>query len=129
LEIFAKYTNVKIVAVYGGTDIRRQITDIKRGVSIIVATPGRLMDLIDRKAVSLSEVNYVVLDEADEMLNMGFKEDIDSILETTPDYKNVWLFSATMPAEVARIAKNYMDNPLEVSIGHKNQSNENIDHI
>jgi ATP-dependent RNA helicase DeaD len=79
--------------------------------------------------VSLSEVNYVVLDEADEMLNMGFKEDIDSILETTPDYKNVWLFSATMPAEVARIAKNYMDNPLEVSIGHKNQSNENIDHI
>ena len=129
LEIFAKYLNVKVVAVYGGTDIRRQITDIKKGVSIVVATPGRLMDLIDRKAVSLSEVNYVVLDEADEMLNMGFKEDIDSILETTPDYKNVWLFSATMPAEVARIAKNYMDNPLEVSIGHKNQSNENIDHI
>jgi ATP-dependent RNA helicase DeaD len=128
LEIFAKYLNVKIVAVYGGTDIRRQMTEIKKGVSIIVATPGRLMDLINRKAVSLSEVEYVVLDEADEMLNMGFKEDIDAILETTPDYKNVWLFSATMPAEVARISKNYMDNPLEVSIGHKNQSNENIDH-
>jgi ATP-dependent RNA helicase DeaD len=129
LEVFSKYLDIKIVSVYGGTDIRRQITDIKKGVSIIVATPGRLMDLINRKVVSLSEVEYVVLDEADEMLNMGFKEDIDAILETTPDYKNVWLFSATMPTEVARIAKNYMTDPLEVSIGHKNQSNENIDHI
>jgi ATP-dependent RNA helicase DeaD len=129
LEVFAKYLNVKVVAVYGGTDIRRQMTEIKKGASIIVATPGRLMDLINRKAVSLSEVEYVVLDEADEMLNMGFKEDIDAILETTPEFKNVWLFSATMPNEVARIAKNYMNEPLEVSIGHKNQSNENIDHI
>ncbi len=129
LEIFSKYLKINVVAVYGGTDIRRQMTDIKKGVSIIVATPGRLMDLINRKAVSLSDVEYVVLDEADEMLNMGFKEDIDAILETTPDIKNVWLFSATMPAEVARIAKNYMTDPLEVSIGHKNQSNENIDHI
>jgi ATP-dependent RNA helicase DeaD len=105
------------------------MTDIKRGASIIVATPGRLMDLINRRAISLADVEYVVLDEADEMLNMGFKEDIDAILETTPDTKNVWLFSATMPSEVARIAKNYMTDPLEVSIGHKNQSNENIDHI
>lgn len=129
LEIFSKYLKINVVAVYGGTDIRRQMTDIKKGVSIIVATPGRLMDLINRKAVSLSDVEYVVLDEADEMLNMGFKEDIDAILETTPNFKNVWLFSATMPAEVARIAKNYMTEPLEVSIGHKNQSNENIDHI
>ena len=129
LESFAKHLKLNIVAVYGGTDIRRQISDIKRGVAIIVATPGRLMDLIVRKAVSLSDVEYVVLDEADEMLNMGFKEDIDAILETTPDHKNVWLFSATMPAEVARIAKTYMENPFEVSIGHKNQSNENIDHI
>lgn len=129
LENFAKYLKVNIVAVYGGTDIRKQISDIKRGASIIVATPGRLMDLIDRRAISLSEVEYVVLDEADEMLNMGFKEDIDAILEKTPEHKNVWLFSATMPAEVARIAKTYMTDPLEVSIGHKNQSNENIDHI
>jgi ATP-dependent RNA helicase DeaD len=129
LETYAKYLKINIVAVYGGTDIRRQMTDIKKGVSIVVATPGRLMDLIQRRAISLSNVEYVVLDEADEMLNMGFKEDIDSILESTPDHKNVWLFSATMPAEVARIAKTYMDNPFEVSIGHKNQSNENIDHI
>jgi ATP-dependent RNA helicase DeaD len=129
LENYSKYLKVNVVAVYGGTDIRKQMTDIKKGVSIIVATPGRLMDLINRRAVSLSDVEYVVLDEADEMLNMGFKEDIDSILESTPDFKNVWLFSATMPAEVARIAKTYMTDPLEVSIGHKNQSNENIDHI
>ena len=129
LETYSKYLKVAVVAVYGGTDIRKQMTDIKRGASIIVATPGRLMDLINRRAISLADVEYVVLDEADEMLNMGFKEDIDAILETTPDTKNVWLFSATMPAEVARIAKNYMTDPLEVSIGHKNQSNENIDHI
>ncbi len=129
LETYSKYLKLNIVAVYGGTDIRRQMSDIKRGAAIIVATPGRLMDLINRKAVSLSNVEYVVLDEADEMLNMGFKEDIDSILESTPDHKNVWLFSATMPAEVARIAKTYMTDPFEVSIGHKNQSNENIDHI
>lgn len=129
LEVFAKYVKINIVAVYGGTDIRRQMTDVKKGVAIVVATPGRLMDLINRKAISLSDVETVVLDEADEMLNMGFKEDIDAILESTPDYKNVWLFSATMPAEVARIAKNYMEDPFEVSIGHKNQSNENIEHI
>jgi len=129
LETYSKHLKLNIVAVYGGTDIRRQISDIKRGAAIIVATPGRLMDLIQRKAVSLSSVEYVVLDEADEMLNMGFKEDIDSILESTPEHKNVWLFSATMPAEVARIAKTYMTDPFEVSIGHKNQSNENIDHI
>lgn len=129
LENYSKHINIKIVSVYGGTDIRKQITDIKRGVQIIVATPGRLVDLINRKAIQLQEIEWVVLDEADEMLNMGFKEDIDAILKMTPQYKNVWLFSATMPKEVAAIAKNYMENPLEVSIGHKNQTNENIDHI
>jgi len=129
LEIFSKYLNCNVVSVYGGADIKRQITKIKKGVSIIVATPGRLLDLINRKVVKLSEVKTVVLDEADEMLNMGFKEDIDSILESAPDSKSTWLFSATMPKEVARIAKTYMTNPLEVSIGHKNQSNENIEHI
>ena len=129
LQQFSKHLKVNVVAVYGGTDIRAQIKDIKRGVNVIVATPGRLCDLIKRKAIMLNEVETVVLDEADEMLNMGFKEDIDAILDQTPPYKNVWLFSATMPKEVANIAKNYMENPLEVSIGHKNQTNENIDHI
>ncbi|MFZ9586925.1 MAG: DEAD/DEAH box helicase [Crocinitomicaceae bacterium] len=129
LNVFAKYLDCNITAVYGGTDIRKQITDVKKGTSIIVATPGRLVDLINRKVVQLAQVRYVILDEADEMLNMGFKEDIDAVLETTPIDKNVWLFSATMPSEVARIAKTYMHDPLEVSIGHKNQSNENIDHI
>ena len=129
LEIFAKYVKCPIVSVYGGADIRRQMTQIKKGASIVVATPGRLLDLIKRKAIQLSEVKNVVLDEADEMLNMGFKEDIDDILETTPESKNVWLFSATMPKDVARIAKTYMTEPLEISIGHKNQTNENIEHI
>lgn len=129
LENYAKHDkHISIVAVYGGTDIRRQMTAVK-SATIIVATPGRLVDLINRRAIQLGEVQFVVLDEADEMLNMGFKEDIDIILNKTPDYKNVWLFSATMPKEVAEIAKNYMENPLEVSIGHKNQSNENIEHI
>lgn len=130
LEAFAQFDKqISVVAVYGGTDIRRQISDIKRGATVVVATPGRLVDLINRRAINLQTVETVVLDEADEMLNMGFKEDIDAILDATPDTKNVWLFSATMPKEVAAIAKNYMTDPLEVSMGHKNQSNENIEHI
>ena len=129
LESYAKNSNVNVVSVYGGTDIKRQISDIKRGAQIIVATPGRLVDLTNRRAIDLQEIEWVVLDEADEMLNMGFKEDIDHILDKTPLERNVWLFSATMPKEVAAIAKNYMENPLEVSIGHKNQTNENIEHI
>lgn len=130
LEAFAQFDRqIKVVAVYGGTDIRKQMSDIKRGATIVVATPGRLVDLINRKAINLKTVETVVLDEADEMLNMGFKEDIDAILEATPDTKNVWLFSATMPKEVAAIAKTYMTDPLEVAMGHKNQSNENIEHI
>ena len=129
LAKFSSNLKTKIVPVYGGADIRRQITDVKKGAQVIVATPGRLVDLIKRKAVRLGEVDYVVLDEADEMLNMGFKEDIDFILDQTPEWKNVWLFSATMPKEVAQIARNYMEEPLEVSIGHKNQTNENIEHV
>lgn len=130
LEAFAQFDRqIKVVAVYGGTDIRKQMSDIKRGATIVVATPGRLVDLINRKAINLKTVETVVLDEADEMLNMGFKEDIDAILNATPDTKNVWLFSATMPKEVAAIAKNYMTDPLEVAMGHKNQSNENIEHV
>lgn len=130
LEAFSQFDKqISVVAVYGGTDIRRQMSDIKRGATVVVATPGRLVDLINRKAIFLQTVETVVLDEADEMLNMGFKEDIDFILSTTPETKNVWLFSATMPKEVANIAKNYMTDPLEVAMGHKNQSNENIEHI
>jgi ATP-dependent RNA helicase DeaD len=100
LESFSKFMELSIVSVYGGTDIRRQMSDIKRGAPIIVATPGRLMDLINRRAIVLEEIKIVILDEADEMLNMGFKEDLDSILKQTPTEKNVLLFSATMPTEV-----------------------------
>ncbi|MFZ9027515.1 MAG: DEAD/DEAH box helicase [Crocinitomicaceae bacterium] len=129
IENFSKFVDVNTVAVYGGADIKRQIQDIKKGAQIIVATPGRLVDLTKRKAINLREIDWVVLDEADEMLNMGFKEELDHILDETPLERNVWLFSATMPKEVAQIAKNYMEEPLEVSIGHKNQTNENIEHI
>lgn len=119
---------LNIVTVYGGASISDQIKKIRRGAQIIVATPGRLMDLLSRKVVDLSAIQYVVLDEADEMLNMGFKEDIDEILSTTPKEKNVWLFSATMPREVREISKNYMHNPEEITMGERNQGNENIDH-
>lgn len=129
LERFsASYKKLNIVTVYGGASIRDQIFKVKRGAQIIVATPGRLIDLLSRNVVDLTTVRYVVLDEADEMLNMGFKEDIDEILSTTPDTKKVWLFSATMPREVREIAKNYMSNPQELTVGERNQGNENIDH-
>ena len=129
LERFsAKVKNLNIVTVYGGASISEQIKKVKRGAQIIVATPGRLIDLLSRKVVNLTSIRYVVLDEADEMLNMGFKEDIDEILSTTPEEKNVWLFSATMPREVREIAKNYMSNPQEITMGERNQGNENIDH-
>lgn len=119
---------LNIVAVYGGASITDQIKKIKRGAQIIVATPGRLMDLLDRRVVNLRDIQYLVLDEADEMLNMGFKEDIDHILSHTSGDKRVWLFSATMPPEVRRIANTYMDNPLELTVGEKNQGNQNIIH-
>lgn len=129
LEKFSN--NVKplnIVAIYGGASIVEQIKKVKRGAHIVVATPGRLMDMMDRKAVNISSIRFVVLDEADEMLNMGFKEDIDTILADTPDTKNVWLFSATMPREVRAIASHYMTDPVEVTMGTKNQGNANIEH-
>jgi ATP-dependent RNA helicase DeaD len=129
LERFSEgYKNLNIVTVYGGASIRDQIVKVKRGAQIIVATPGRLIDLLSRKVVDLTSIRFVILDEADEMLNMGFKEDIDEILSTTPEEKNVWLFSATMPREVREIAKNYMSNPQELTMGERNQGNENIDH-
>jgi len=130
LENFSEhFKNFNIVAVYGGASISEQIRKVKRGAQIVVATPGRLLDMIDRKAVNLSEVKYVVLDEADEMLNMGFKEDLDKILSFTPDTKNTWLFSATMPSAVRSIMKNYMENPEELTMGEKNSGNANIEHF
>lgn len=127
---YSKYLNgLKITAVYGGAPIMGQIRDIKGGSQVVVATPGRLIDMIERKAIDLSHVDIVVLDEADEMLNMGFKDDLDEILSNTPPTKNTWLFSATMPREVERIASKYMETPIEISVGKKNQGNENIQHI
>ncbi|HTH57106.1 MAG TPA: DEAD/DEAH box helicase [Cyclobacteriaceae bacterium] len=129
LENFSKNGKpLNIVTVYGGASISEQIRKVRRGAQIIVATPGRLIDLLSRKVVDLTHVRFVVLDEADEMLNMGFKEDIDEILSTTPDTKKVWLFSATMPREVRDIASNYMSNPQEIAMEGRQQGNENIDH-
>ena len=115
-------------AVYGGASIMMQIRNLKKGVQIVVATPGRLIDLIERKAIDLQKVKYVVLDEADEMLNMGFRDDIDFVLKNTINRESTWLFSATMPPEVRAISRNYMDNPKEVTVGKKNSTNVNIDH-
>ena len=120
--------SVNVVAVYGGANISDQLRQIKRGVQIVVATPGRMLDIINRKAIDFTQVQFVVLDEADEMLNMGFQEDINSILSTTPDDKKTWLFSATMPSEVRRIAKKYMTDPFELTMGTKNTGNVNIEH-
>ncbi len=121
-----KQLNVEVV--YGGAAIMNQIKALKRPTQIVVATPGRLLDLIKRKAVKLDLVKYVILDEADEMLNMGFQEAIDDILSYTPDDRVTWLFSATMPAEIRRIIKKYMSSPKEVSINTSEKSNKDISH-
>ncbi len=129
MERFKKnMKGMNVVAVYGGTSIGMQIRDIKRGVQIVVATPGRLIDLIERKAINLAEIQYVVLDEADEMLNMGFQEDIEFILQNTPKKESTWLFSATMPPEIRKVSKRYMNQPVEVTVGQMNTANKNIDH-
>ena len=119
---------ISVVAVYGGASISLQIRDIKRGVQIIVATPGRLIDLIERKAVNLEKIQYVVLDEADEMLNMGFQDDIEFILKNTPIRESTWLFSATMPPAIRKVSKKYMQDPIEITVGKANTVNTNIDH-
>ena len=127
---FAKYTkDVRITAVYGGASIMNQISEIRKGAQIIVATPGRLVDLINRGKVNLNTIKYVVLDEADEMLNMGFKDDLDTILSETPNEKHTWLFSATMPQEVARISRQYMNKPMEITVGGRNEGNADIEHV
>ncbi|MHA4845854.1 DEAD/DEAH box helicase [Flavitalea antarctica] len=129
IELFKKFMPaMHVVAVYGGTSIGMQIRDLKRGVQIIVATPGRLIDLIERKAINLEQISYVVLDEADEMLNMGFQEDIEFILTNTPKREATWLFSATMPPEIKRVSKKYMKDPVEITVGKKNTANKNVDH-
>ena len=131
LKKYAKYIKgLKVTEVYGGASIEGQIRTIKQSTPhIIAATPGRLIDLMKRKVINLKDIEVVVLDEADEMLNMGFKESIDTILEKTPPERNVWLFSATMPKEVARIASAYMNSPKEISVGKKNEGAANIEHI
>jgi ATP-dependent RNA helicase DeaD len=129
VELFKKFmTGMHVVAVYGGSSIGQQIRDLKRGIQIVVATPGRLIDLIERKAINLEQIKYVVLDEADEMLNMGFKDDIEFILQNTPNRQSTWLFSATMPPEIRRISKKYLKEPVEITVGKTNTANKNIDH-
>ncbi|MDQ2864308.1 MAG: DEAD/DEAH box helicase [Bacteroidota bacterium] len=129
LQDFKKYSrNIAAEPVYGGASIVMQIRALKKGVHIVVATPGRLIDMIERKAIDLQKVKYVVLDEADEMLNMGFRDDIDFVLKNTINRESIWLFSATMPSAVKAISKNFMQNPKEITVGKKNTANVNIDH-
>ncbi len=122
------YKGLNVVAIYGGASITDQAKNIKKGAQIIVATPGRMKDMIGRRMIDISKIEYCVLDEADEMLNMGFYEDITEILSHSPEDKNTWLFSATMPKEVATIAKKFMHQPQEITVGTKNIGAENVSH-
>ncbi|MDT7831998.1 DEAD/DEAH box helicase [Flavobacteriaceae bacterium S356] len=129
IQDFAKYIpNMKVVTVYGGANIEEQIRKLKKGAQIVVGTPGRTVDLINRRALKLGNVQWLVLDEADEMLNMGFKDELDKVLDATPETKQTLLFSATFPREVEAIAKNYMTRPIEVTSGQKNQGSDNVSH-
>lgn len=129
IKLYSKYIKgLHTVAVYGGASITEQAREVKRGAQIIVATPGRMQDMINRGLVNIKNIDFCILDEADEMLNMGFYEDICSILSDTPDEKNTWLFSATMPAEVARIAKQFMSTPVEITVGSKNSGSATVSH-
>lgn len=130
MQNYAKYLpEIRITAVYGGASIENQIKDLRKGSQVVVGTPGRVLDLINRKVLKINQISFLVLDEADEMLNMGFKEDIDAILETTPKEKQTLLFSATMPPEIMKIASLYMHDPLEISVGTKNSGAENVEHF
>ena len=129
LRNYAKYLpKVNVVAGYGGASIEEQARSLKKGAQIIVATPGRMQDMIRRNFVDISHINYCVLDEADEMLNMGFYEDITAILSHTPQEKSTWLFSATMPNEVAKIARKFMRKPIEITVGTRNQATNTVQH-
>ncbi|MEC4113783.1 DEAD/DEAH box helicase [Myroides pelagicus] len=129
IKQYSKYVKgLHTVAIYGGASITEQAREIRRGAHIIVATPGRMQDMINRDMVNIKHIEYCVLDEADEMLNMGFYDDITAILADTPEEKSTWLFSATMPREVASIAKEFMKTPEEITVGHKNQASTNVTH-
>lgn len=129
LKQYSKYYPwLNVTAIYGGASITEQASQVKRGSQIVVATPGRMKDMISRKMVDISKIQYCVLDEADEMLNMGFYEDIKDILSHTPIEKSTWLFSATMPKEVSNIAKKFMNQPYEITVGTKNSASENVQH-
>ncbi len=129
IKEFCKYLpNVKVTTVYGGSSMEDQIRSLKRGSQIVVGTPGRTVDLIKRRALKLGNVKWLVLDEADEMLNMGFKDELDKVLEATPETKQTLLFSATFPREVEAIARNYMTKPVEITSGEKNAGSENVSH-
>ncbi len=126
---YSKYSKkIRIASVYGGANIATQIKALKDKVSIVVGTPGRVIDLIKRGVLKINNIKWLILDEADEMLNMGFKEDLDTILATTPNEKRTMLFSATMPREIATIAATYMENPVEISVGKRNISAETLQH-
>ena len=130
LNDYSKYIDgLRVLPVYGGSSIESQIRALKRGVHIIVATPGRLLDLMERKTVSLSTIQNVVMDEADEMLNMGFTDSINAILADVPQERNTLLFSATMSPEITRISKKYLHNAKEITIGRKNESTSNVKHV
>ena len=129
MQAYSKYErNINVVAIYGGASITDQARQIKKGAQIIVATPGRMKDMISRRLVDISKIDYCVLDEADEMLNMGFMEDIKDILSGTPNGKSTWLFSATMPKEVSIIAKKFMNSPQEITVGAKNSGASTVQH-
>ncbi|ETN95925.1 ATP-dependent RNA helicase DeaD [Zhouia amylolytica] len=129
LKNYSKYVkDLNVVAIYGGASITDQAKKVKRGAQVIVATPGRMQDMINRSLVDITKIEYCVLDEADEMLNMGFYEDIKSILSHTPREKSTWLFSATMPKEVHQIAKKFMSKPFEITVGNKNSGAQNVQH-
>ncbi|MDP5062739.1 MAG: DEAD/DEAH box helicase [Maribacter sp.] len=129
MQAYSKYErNINVVAIYGGASITDQARQIKKGAQIIVATPGRMKDMISRRLVDISNIDYCILDEADEMLNMGFMEDIKDILSGTPNEKSTWLFSATMPKEVAVIAKKFMHSPQEITVGAKNSGASTVQH-
>ncbi|MDO4497827.1 MAG: DEAD/DEAH box helicase, partial [Bacteroidales bacterium] len=130
LQDYAKYLKgIAILPVYGGSSIGSQIGQLKRGVHVVVATPGRLIDLVERGACRLDEVKTLVMDEADEMLSMGFQDAIETILSKLPENHRTMLFSATMPKPIAEIAKKYMQNPVEVTIGKKNEGSANVNHV
>ncbi len=129
MQLYSKYVKgLNTVAIYGGASISDQARQIKRGAQIVVATPGRMKDMIGRGIIDISKLDYCILDEADEMLNMGFYEDIKDILSNTPKDKSTWLFSATMPREVATIAKRFMHNPTEITVGTRNTGVDTVRH-